>query len=300
VEIGSGHPGSCGDAGGDPRHCGNSRSASGRGASVQAIGGDIRADDPLYRCRERAGRRDPSRHRGSAEFWKNQIPSLSRHHRVIAIDLLGFGDSAKPLIGYRIQTWVDFVGEFLQVKQIDHFTLVGESLGGWIAAQYVVQSLAATNDGELHIPTPDRLVLTDGGGIKPDGPQLAGMVNPSSVEDTRRALRAAYHDPKYASLAAARCAFAGKLAVGNGVALDSMAANLGKSNEYLDQAQLASIRIPTLVVWGDDDRVVPIAHGHALARGIPGAKMVIIEGCGHVPPAEKPDEYLRALETFID
>ena len=62
--------------------------------------------------------------------WGRVIQPLAAHHRVIALDQIGFGESDKPFIDYDIQTFVDFLGEFLRVKHVDKFDLVGESLGG--------------------------------------------------------------------------------------------------------------------------------------------------------------------------
>lgn len=74
--------------------------------------------------------------------WGACINRLAKHYRVLAPDQLGFGASAKPMITYGIQTWVDFLGEFLRVGKVQNFTLAGESLGGWIGALYTEEALA--------------------------------------------------------------------------------------------------------------------------------------------------------------
>jgi triacylglycerol lipase len=71
--------------------------------------------------------------------WGHVIPPLAKHHRVIALDQIGFGASDKPAIDYSIQTFVDFLGEFLRTLGVQHFALAGESLGGWIVANYTMQ-----------------------------------------------------------------------------------------------------------------------------------------------------------------
>ena len=70
--------------------------------------------------------------------WGRCIMPLAERHRVLALDQLGFGASDKPFIDYGIQTWVDFLGEFLREKKVGQFTLAGESLGGWVAAKYAI------------------------------------------------------------------------------------------------------------------------------------------------------------------
>jgi triacylglycerol lipase len=74
--------------------------------------------------------------------WAEVIMPLSQSHRVIALDQIGFGQSDKPVVDYSIQTFVDFLGEFLRTIGVRQFALAGESLGGWIAASYTIQALA--------------------------------------------------------------------------------------------------------------------------------------------------------------
>ena len=77
--------------------------------------------------------------------WGNVILPLAKRHRVIALDQIGFGASEKPLIDYSIQTYVDFLGEFLRVLKVKEFTHVGQTLGGWISALYTIEALGPAN-----------------------------------------------------------------------------------------------------------------------------------------------------------
>ena len=101
--------------------------------------------------------------------WGNVILPLAKRHRVIALDQIGFGASEKPLIDYSIQTYVDFLGEFLRVLKVKEFTLAGESLGGWISALYTIEALAPENQGVFALPRPGKLVLEDAAGMAPLG-----------------------------------------------------------------------------------------------------------------------------------
>ena len=97
--------------------------------------------------------------------WGNVLLPLAEHHRVLALDQIGFGSSDKPFMDYSIQTYVDFLGEFLRILNIHQFTLAGESLGGWISALYTIESLAPENTGIQALPRPQRLILTDAAGM---------------------------------------------------------------------------------------------------------------------------------------
>jgi pimeloyl-ACP methyl ester carboxylesterase len=96
--------------------------------------------------------------------WGRVIKPLAQNHHVIAVDQVGFGNSDKPFIDYHIQTFVDFMGEFLRIKGIKHFAIAGESLGGWIVANYSIEALSPSNKGEFTLPIPDQLILVDAGG----------------------------------------------------------------------------------------------------------------------------------------
>src|ERR1700730_584760 len=97
--------------------------------------------------------------------WGRVIKPLAQNHHVIAVDQVGFGNSDKPFIDYHIQTFVDFMGEFLRIKGIKHFALAGESVGGWIAANYSIEALSPSNKGEFALPIPDQLILVDAAGF---------------------------------------------------------------------------------------------------------------------------------------
>jgi hypothetical protein len=89
--------------------------------------------------------------------WGHVIGPLSEGNRVITLDQIGFGESDKPVIDYSIQTFVDFLGQFLRVLRVQQFTLAGVSFGGWIAASYTIQALGPTNNGAFPLLKPERL-----------------------------------------------------------------------------------------------------------------------------------------------
>lgn len=237
--------------------------------------------------------------------WGQVMQTLSRTHRVLALDLLGFGASDKPVIGYSIQTWVDFLGEFLRDRQVaGDFTLMGESLGGWIAAQYAVQALADEAVGpEYLLPKPTKLVLSDAAGFaRRVEPQSAGEAPklPSSISlaGQRTLLGMVFHDPAYSSAKGLRTGMAWAISKGDGWTIQSFMAN-GPGAEELTAARLARITIPTLVVWGQYDRLVPIADGEGYAAAIPGATMVVIPDVGHAPMIEAPMPFMKAVGAFL-
>jgi triacylglycerol lipase len=233
--------------------------------------------------------------------WGHVILPLSAHHRVIAPDLLGFGASDKPLIDYRIQTWVDFVGEFLRQQNVGHFTLVGESLGGWISAQYAVQSLGGISAGDAFVlPKPDRLVLCDAAGHAPHGgaaPKF--LLDTSSLEGSRNLLRSIFYGPSFSTDASVRAFFEHSLAKGDGYTTHAFISNPGVAAEFVD-GKLGGVTVPTLVIWGEHDTLVSLDDGRDYAAKIPGARIVVIPESAHAPCIEKPEAFLAALLPFLD
>ena len=227
--------------------------------------------------------------------WGNVIMPLSRTHRVLALDQIGFGASAKPSIDYSIQTYVDFLGEFLHTEHVEHFALAGESLGGWISAAYTLQALSPTNTGPFALPQPDRLLLEDAAGHTPLGsspiPIAGSLAEAAGVSFI-------FYDKSRVTQEFIRENFAIKLAADDGFTQRSLRSNPKVATELVS-GKLDAITIPTLVVWGGDDPVVPLSDGRDFAAKIPHAELVIIPHCGHAPSLETPAEFLAAATPFL-
>jgi pimeloyl-ACP methyl ester carboxylesterase len=228
--------------------------------------------------------------------WGNVISPLAEHHRVIALDQIGFGNSDKPLVDYSIQTYVDFLGEFLRVLNVHEFTLAGESLGGWISALYTIESLAPENTGAFALPKPQRLILEDAAGMTPLPPSPIAIAG--TLADAR-GVAIVFHDKSRVTDEFVRESWAMKLKANDGFTERSLWGNPKTAKEVVSD-RLARITVPTLVVWGGEDELVPIANGRAYAAGIPGARLAVIPECGHGPSIEKPMEFVAAVLPFLD
>lgn len=230
--------------------------------------------------------------------WGNVILPLAQRHRVIALDQIGFGASEKPLIDYSIQTYVDFLGEFLRVLKVQEFTLVGESLGGWISALYTIEALSPANQGAFALPKPGKLVLEDAAGMAPLGPSPI-PVHVSATIAEAKGVAIVFHDKSRVTDEFVRESFALKLRANDGSTQRLLFGNPKLASEVVS-GRLSGIAIPTLVVWGGADEIVPLEQGRGYAAGIAGAKLAIVPECGHAPSLEKPQEFLAAVLPFID
>lgn len=238
--------------------------------------------------------------------WAQVIRPLAKHYRVIAIDNIGFGLSDKPTISYTTQTFVDFLAEFLRELGITHFDLAGESMGGRIAALYAAESGAPDST----LPKVDKVVLSDPAIFDPKGPdswppqpgrRLTGLVA-STVEQYRQGLAdALFADhPSFATEAYARDVYQMLLTYHSGPAAEALvsgSAAAAARNDLRDRLQ--EIQIPTLIIWGQNDKLIPVSNGDYIHQTIAGSKYVVVPACGHAPGMELPDAYLDAVLPFL-
>jgi len=228
---------------------------------------------------------------GSSVAWSFNIGPLAEKFHVVVPDQIGFGKSDKPLVNYRIRTYVDFLDQFCKQLKIERATLVGNSMGGWIAAMFT----ASFPDRV------DKLVLVDAAGYTPpkdfDMRTLFGL-NPTTREGMKILVSKVFYNKAFQSDAAIDQAIAVRLAAGDGYTIKTITESIIRGEDFLDDV-VKTIKRPTLIVWGRQDGLVALADGERFNKDIAGSKMVVIEQCGHVPNAEKPGEFNAALLKFL-
>lgn len=224
--------------------------------------------------------------------WRSTVPALSADHRVIAIDLLGFGQSDKPQIPYRVGTLVDSVTAALDELQISSATVVGNSLGGWVAAM-----LTTTRPERV-----EKLVLVDAAGY---GQEPGALVrdylrerDPGTLALAQRMVAGMTPEQQKAMQMLVASMVAQRMSRSDGFALAALAESIYRGDDLLG-AEVKRITAPTLVVWGRDDRIVPLHVADALAQDIPGAKKVVLDGCGHRPQTECATEFNAEVRKFL-
>jgi len=225
------------------------------------------------------------------EDWLPVLEQMAKKYRLLVPDQIGFGKSDKPLLDYSVQTYVDFLNEFLRQLKVEKASLVGESLGGWIAGLYVAEM-----GGGAHLIPVEKLVLVDAAGLKQDKP--IPDLNPSSLAAMRGLMEAVFYDTSWLNEDALRKIFTDKLATKDSYTVRSILSNPALATERLDD-RLGNIKVPTLVAWGKQDKLLPIGAGERYTAGIVGAKLVSFEKCGHVPAMEKTEEFLAAVTAFL-
>src|SRR5260370_33405818 len=181
--------------------------------------------------------------------WGRVVAPLSQKYRLLVPDQIGFGHSDKPLLDYKIQTYVDFLNEFLRELKIERASLVGESLGGWISALYVVEA-----SGGAHLVPVQNLVLVDAAGLQQDKP--LPNLNPSTLADMRKLMEAVFYDTRWRSEPMLQQICAAKLAKHDGYTGHTIPSTPGRPSGRLATAG-GKLNIARLVVGAREDAVPP-------------------------------------------
>lgn len=225
---------------------------------------------------------------GDADEWVFCFEALSASHRVVALDLLGFGRSDKPFLAYCIEVFVEVLEVFLQKLDVSRPTLIGASLGGWIATAYA-----------LKIPQGvDKLVLVDAAGVWGDTKQLPIDLHVSTRRHMREVMEMIFYDKNLATDALIDLAYEQHLERGDGYTIDRVLQNLRDGREFLDD-RIAALSVPTLLIWGEEDELIPVATGRLMRSLISGSLLEVILQCGHLPAFEKPIEFINCVLNFL-
>ncbi|HEY0762801.1 MAG TPA: alpha/beta hydrolase [Pyrinomonadaceae bacterium] len=228
---------------------------------------------------------------GSTQVWQLNIAALAEKYHVVVPDQIGFGKSDKPLVNYRIRTYVDFLDQFCKQLKIERASLVGNSMGGWIAAAFT----ASFPDRV------DKLVLVDAAGHAPpkdfDTRVFYGL-NPTTRDGMKVLVAKVFYNKLFLTDAAIDQAIATRLAAGDGYTINSITESIIRGEDYLDDT-VKTIKRPTLLIWGKQDGLVAVAEGELFKKDIAGSQLVVFDQCGHMPQIEKPAEFNAAVIKFL-
>jgi pimeloyl-ACP methyl ester carboxylesterase len=243
---------------------------------------------------------------GSSRTWRDVMPALARTHRVLALDLPGHGRSDRADGDYSLGSLASTIRDLMAQLGIDRATVVGQSLGGGVALQFAYQ----------YPERCDRLVLVSSGGLgrevswllrllsMPGSDLVLTVAAPTFLAERGnavsrwlgdhgvRAPRVAEMWQAYASLADAdhRAAFVRTLR--------SVVDPGGQAVGAADRLYLTGT-LPSLIIWGDADDIIPVDHARAAHEAMPGSRLEIFAGVGHFPQVEAPEHFVEVLEDFL-
>jgi pimeloyl-ACP methyl ester carboxylesterase len=243
---------------------------------------------------------------GSSATWRDVIPQLAKNYRVIAPDLLGHGESDKPRGDYSLGAFAASLRDLLDALDIPRATIIGQSLGGGIAMQFAYQ----------HRDRCERVVLIGSGGLGPDlswtlrllsapGAELIlPVIAPPQVLSAGNKIKsllssAGVQSPRGAELWSAYSSLSDRDTRNAFLrTLRSVVDYRGQAVSALGKLHLTA-QMPVMFVWGDKDKIIPVAHGYAAHEALPGSRLEIMPGLGHFPHVEAPAAVAELLEDFI-
>ena len=240
---------------------------------------------------------------GSVEFWLYNIATLARQHRVYAFDMVGSGKSDFPDGTYSLTYQAEFLAGFMTALGIDTATLIGNSMGGGVSLEFT----------RLYPDRVERLVLVDSMGLGKEIslgirlitlPAIVSLLRPGRWMIPAMLKSNFYNGwqlpPEWIEFRYPIFAIPGR---------NSVILRLGQSNFTLAGVRpqvyqpilnsLAQIAQKTLIIWGENDRIIPVKHAYIAAAGLPNHQLEIFSNCGHHPYLEYPDKFDRLVLDFL-
>jgi pimeloyl-ACP methyl ester carboxylesterase len=244
---------------------------------------------------------------GRAGQWDQTAKFLAEGHTVIAPDLLGHGDSAKPRGDYSLGAHASGIRDLLVGLGIERASVVGHSLGGGIAMQFAYQFPERC----------ERLVLVSSGGL---GQEVHPLLRAATLPGSELVLPLLAH-PRVLDVASLIPRALGQIGLRTRPDLSEMArgyqslSNAAARNAFIhtlrgvidptgqrinasDRLYLAS-NMPTLIVWGCRDRIIPVDHARPAHEAMPGSHLELFDEAGHFPHLDDPLRFARTLEDFF-
>ncbi len=243
---------------------------------------------------------------GDWRTWEPVLVGLAQAHHVVAVDLPGHGGSTKGAGDYSLGALANALRDLAGVLGIERATVVGHSLGGGVAMQFAYQFPERC----------ERLVLVSSGGLGPDvglilrlatlpgselflsltAPAARSLVNVAASAGRALRVRAAVDAEFYARTYAAlsdretRAAFLGTLR--------GVVGARGQLVDARDRLYLAQ-HMPTLIVWGERDAMLPVEHAYAAQQAMTGSRLEIFNDAGHLPQLDDPARFVNVMEDFV-
>lgn len=238
--------------------------------------------------------------------WEWVMPTLAQSHQVYAPDMPGYGGPAVPSAPISVEFFPRCIGTLLDTLELTSVVLVGHSLGGLGALRYTldnpgrVAGLVLVSSGGLgrEIHSAMRLACIPGYG---DVAALWGQAPAGALYRAWSRLPLLFAQPE--RVPAAWVVEQYQLAQQPGVlnaTVDALRAVLdigGQRVCFLDE--LHRLTLPTLVVWGERDQVIPVSHAHKAVERLPYGQLAVIPDCGHVPHVERPEQFAAIVSQFL-
>lgn len=225
---------------------------------------------------------------GNALNWAPLIPSLIRRgHQIYAIDLLGYGGSDRPDVDYSIALQAEVLNQFFESQHLARADLGGWSMGGWVALKFTL----------AHPERVRRLFVADSAGTNFQLPFDPSLFHPATVEQAEQFL--AWLTPQAGRIPRFVARDLIRKMRPRGWVVDRAMKSMLTGTDLLD-GKLEAIAAPVFIVWGKEDRLIPLSCAEEMHREMPQSVLAIIDGCGHLAPVECGDRVLPEILRFLE
>ena len=228
----------------------------------------------------------------SSERWKYVVPLFDTDFRVVVPDIIGFGHSDKPLADYTLDYFSNFLEQFLTALDISNTVIIGSSLGGQIAVEYT----------STHCESVEKLILVSPSGMmKQPTPALDAYIMAAlypNEQSAKNAFETMEGSGKSIPVDIIH-EFVTRMKLPN-AKLAFMSTLLGLKNSNSMIKKLESISSPTLIIWGTNDPVIPIAFAGEFVSAIKNCQFYEMNTCGHTPYVQEPEKFVSYVLKFLN
>ena len=230
----------------------------------------------------------------SSDRWIDIPEAFARHYHAVAVDLLGFGGSDSPYLNYTINTFREFVLEFMRTIKIDDgkTTIIGHSLGGYIAAEVAIENKSMV----------DSLVLIDSSGMLDKPTPLLDEYLEAAMSASHEKVKRVFEQlvaQSWRVIPVMVDIFVNRINR-PGAKQAFKSAFINSTNTQIGLHRLKGIHdMPTLIIWGKNDNLIPVEHSKLFQQTITNSSLELVEDAGHAPHVEKPAIVSEILRSFF-
>lgn len=241
----------------------------------------------------------------SVEYWEKNIFELAKTHRVIAVDLIGFGKTDKPDIDYKIDDFVQFLKSFLDQLNIQNCYLVGHSLGGGICLKFVldfpnqVKKLVLVSTAGFSHKIPLSMRLTN---LPFLDKLMQILITPKMIISTIRQHvynKSSLSDSFFEKIVPFSQAPDSQRALFNTLRTNINLIGIRSTVFESMKQKLQTLKLPILIIWGKQDKLLPLKNANKIIKLIPHAERYIFDKCGHIPQIEHANKFNQAVQDFL-
>ena len=226
----------------------------------------------------------------SAERWGYVVPHLSEKYRLLVPDIIGFGYSDKPTVEYTMDFFVQFFEDFLGELKVERLSIIGSSFGGYLASCFTMKN--SKNVKKLVLAAPAGTMRSSTRAL--DQYIMAALY--PTYENSIRAFKDMVYEPSVVTEETIRD-FMNRMRLPN-AKYAFMSTLLAMRDHRHLSGTISKINVPTLLVWGEDDKMIPLENAQEY-KEIPNSRITVMKNCGHTPFVEKPVEFSNLILEFL-